>query len=134
MIPRPGVVALEADAEKALVDVFVIDNGVGGYNTIYVMNKEYTGSVEVTIDRYSYSNTGSVTEFLSQLMQYGYGATNSAGTISVYRKKSSDSWTVEFLETGVKYKFKGYLDDTIYNSKYGLLIAEGNLLENISVR
>ncbi len=125
--------SLTPKSDSPLVDTIVVSDSVGSERTVYILNKEYSGNMFVSIDGYSYVSDGSVTGFLTQLNQYGVSAVNSAGTVKVYRQKKKDSWTVELLQTGAKYYFNGLLDDTVYSSKFGLLIASGNTMNNIVI-
>ncbi len=121
------------DENSPLAAAFVVSNSSGEVRTIYLLNKEYSGYMSATIDGYSYSANKSVMEFLTKLQNETGSVTNSAGTINVMRRYRKDSWKVTFLETGVIYYFSGKITDDIYNSQFGIMIAEGNTLDNIVI-
>ena len=136
--PSPTTIAeyinsLVPDDSHPIVGNFLVANANGSLRTVYLLNKNYAGNVKVKFDDYTYSSNITVTNLLKKVQYELASVTNSAGTVNVMRKNSADSWTVEFLQTGVKYYFSGRSKDNIYNSPYGIIIAEGNTLEHIII-
>lgn len=128
------IASIVPDDNEPLAGSVVVANNEGKQRTVYFLNKNYTGNVSVTIDGYSYSRSGNVADFLKRLENETISTTNSAGTIHVLRKKKSDSWEVTMLKTGIVYYMSGKVQDTVYNSVYGIMIVEGNTLKNIVVK
>ena len=124
IIPNPN---------NPLAASFVVSNSNGEYRTVYLLNKDYSGYMSVNIDGYSYAANKSVMEVLTKLQNETGSVTNSAGTINVMRKSKKSSWKLTFLQTGVVYYFSGSINDNVYNSRFGLMIAEGNTLDNIVI-
>lgn len=136
--PVPATIAeyiasLKPDDNSPLVGNFTIMNNQNEYRTVYLLNKNYSGMVKLDIDGYIYSGNDSVISLLDRLEKERVKATNSAGTICVHRTPQETLWTVEFLQTGVSYCFDAKVNDTIFNSGYGIIVAEGNTLDNIRV-
>lgn len=137
--PKPAqtieeyVQSVVPNPNSPLAASFVVANDNSEYRTIYLFNKDYSGYISVVIDGYSYSANSSVMDFLNKLQNETGKAVNSAGTIEVMRKSKKSSWKLTFLQTGVEYYFSGKIDDNVYNSKFGLMIAEGNTLDNIVI-
>lgn len=128
------IASIVPDDNEPLAGSVVVANNEGKQRTVYFLNKNYTGNVSVTIDGCSYSRSGNVADFLKRLENETISTTNSAGTIHVLRKKKSDSWEVTMLKTGIVYYMSGKVQDTVYNSVYGIMIVEGNTLKNIVVK
>lgn len=128
------IASIVPDDNEPLAGSVVVANNEGKQRTVYFLNKNYTGNVSVTIDGYSYSRSGNVADFLKRLENETISTTNSAGTIHVLRKRKSDSWEVTLLKTGKVYYVSGKVQDTVYNSVYGIMIVEGNTLKNIVVK
>lgn len=140
--PTPGklpesiqdyIASIVPDDTEPLAGSVVVANSAGQQRTVYFLNKNYTGNVSVSIDGYSYSRNGNVSDFLDRLENETGAANNSADTVRVMRRKKSDSWTVT-LGNGAVYYVSGKVQDTIYNSPYGIMIVEGNTLKNIIVK
>lgn len=140
--PTPGklpesiqdyIASIIPDDTEPLAGSVVVANSAGQQRTVYFLNKNYTGNVSVSIDGYSYSRNGNVSDFLDRLENETGAANNSADTVRVMRRKKSDSWTVT-LGNGAVYYVSGKVQDTIYNSPYGIMIVEGNTLKNIIVK
>ena len=125
------VQSIVPDPNNPLAASFVVSNSNGEYRTVYLFNKDYSGYMSATIDGYSYAE--SIMEFLTKLQNETGSVTNSAGTINVMRKSRKNSWKLTFLQTGVVYYFSGKIVDNVYNSQFGLMIAEGNTLDNIFI-
>lgn len=137
--PKPAqtieeyVQSVVPNPNSPLATSFVVANANGEYRTIYLFNKDYSGHISVVIDGYSYSADSSVMDFLNKLQNETGKAVNSAGTIEVMRKSKKSSWKLTFLQTGVVYYFSGKIVDNVYNSQFGLMVAEGNTLDNIVI-
>ena len=127
------IASLKPDDNSPLVGSFVVKNTQGDNRTVYLLNKNYSGTVKLDIDGYTYSGNDSVLSLLKRLETERIKATNSAGTICVHRTPQETLWTVEFLQTGVKYYFDAKVNDTTFNSDYGLIIAVGNTINNIKI-
>ncbi len=127
------VQSIVPDPNNPLAASFVVSNSNGEYRTVYLFNKDYSGYMSATIDGYSYADNKSIMEFLTKLQNETGSVTNSAGTINVMRKSRKNSWKLTFLQTGVVYYFSGKIVDNVYNSQFGLMIAEGNTLDNIFI-
>lgn len=127
------VQSIVPNPNSPLAASFVVSNTNGDYRTVYLFNKDYSGYMSATIDGYSYAANNSVMEFLTRLQNETGSVTNSAGTINVMRRNRKDSWKLTFLQTGVIYYFSGKINDDVYNSSFGLMIAEGNTLDNIVI-
>lgn len=121
------------DPANPLAAAFVVSNADGENRTVYLFNKQYSGHMSASIDGYSYSADKSVMEFLNRLENETGSVTNSAGTINVMRRNKKDSWKLTFMDTGVVYYFSGKINDDIYNSQFGIMIAEGNTLDHIVI-
>ncbi len=140
--PTPGklpesiqdyIASIVPDDTEPLAGSVVVANSAGQQRTVYFLNKNYTGNVSVSIDGYSYSRSGNVSDFLDRLENETGAANNSTDTVRVMRRKKSDSWTVT-LGNGAVYYVSGKVQDTIYNSPYGIMIVEGNTLKSIVVK
>lgn len=126
----------KVDPDSPFVDSLVVrDSKSGDMKTLYFLNKDYKGTARITVDGYSYSNSTDVVSFLDMLTTERGGGSNSAGTIRVYRQYRNEKWQISLLKTVpmVIYYLEALKDDTLYNSPYGLIIADGNTLEHISV-
>lgn len=123
------------DANSPLVGSLVISDANGDMKTLYFLNKEYSGIARISIDGYSYSNSGDVVSFLDALVKERGGVTNSSQTVKVYRRKVTEKWQISLLQTNpiAVYYLEALKDDTLYGSPYGLIIADGNTLEHITV-
>ncbi len=122
------------DPNSPLVLSFVLSDSSNNYRTVYLFDKNYSGVMSVTIDGYSYTNNASVTEFLTKLQKETGSVTNSSGTVTVERRTKKESWKVILHEINKTYYFSGRINDTTYNSGYGILIADGNTLDNIVIK
>ena len=136
--PAPTTIAeyiqtLKPDPNHPLVGSFKVANSQGEVRTIYLLNKEYKGNMKLQIDTYTHSADSSVTSLLKQLETERISVKNSSGTIHVYRKKIEDSWTVHFLKENIIYRFSGKQQDTTWGSAYGVIIAEGDTINNIKI-
>lgn len=127
------IASLKPDDNSPLVGSFMVRNSQGDNRTVYLLNKNYSGTVKLDIDGYVYSGNDSVLSLLKRLETERIKATNSAGTICVHRTPKETLWTVEFLQTGVKYYFDARVNDTSFNSNYGIIIAVGNTMNNIKI-
>lgn len=125
--------ALTPDNNEPIAGSCVVANAAGEKRTVYLLNKNYTGDISIFIDGYSYSSSGNVGDFLNRLEIEAGGSTNSAGTVNVIRKKKTESWKITLYETGSIYYMAGKAQDTIYNSQFGIIIAEGDTTNHISV-
>lgn len=132
MTTEEYIASLKPDANQPLVGSFVVSNG-SSYRTIYLLNKQYTGNIKLTIEDYIYSGNDNVSKLLSRLEKEHIAMTNSAGTVKVSRRPKEVLWTVEFLLTGRKYYFSGQVNDTTFNTPYGIVIADGNTLDSIRI-
>ena len=122
------------DPNSPLVLSFVVSDSSNNYRTVYLFNKDYAGVMSVTIDGYSYTKDSSILEFLEKLQKETGSATNSAGTVTVERKTKKESWKVILHEKNKTYYFSGRINDSTYNSPYGIMIAEGNTLDSIIIK
>lgn len=128
------IASIVPDDNEPLAGSVVVANQAGQQRTVYFLNRNYTGNVSVTIDGYSYSKSGNVSDFLNRLENETGAANNSADTVRVMRRKKSDSWEVTLTKTGKVYYVSGKVQDTIYNSPYGIMIVEGNTLKDVVVK
>lgn len=127
------IASLKPDDNSPLVGSFTIMNNQNEYRTVYLLNKNYSGTVKLDIDGYIYSGNDSVMSLLKRLETERVKVTNSAGTVCVHRTPTETLWTVEFLQRGVTYCFDAKVNDTIFKSGYGIIVAEGNTLDNIRI-
>ncbi len=123
---------LVPDSNNPLVAQFVVSDGASE-RTIYLLNKSYTGKMQLRIDDYTYEGSENVAKLLNSLENERMIVVNNAGTVRVGRRSKETLWTVEFLQTGKIYQFSGKVNDTIYGSPYGIVIGMGNTLNNIKI-
>ena len=123
---------LVPDSNNPLVAQFVVSDGASE-RTIYLLNKSYTGKMQLRIDDYTYEGSENVAKLLNSLENERMIVVNNAGTVRVGRRSKETLWTVEFLKTGKIYEFSGKVNDTIYGSPYGIVIGMGNTLNNIKI-
>jgi len=127
--------SLEAKPDDPLVGSVVVGNKSNGQlRTMYFLNKEYKGSMKVEVDGYFTSNSGNVVEVLDTLeTEKNIFVTNNSNTVKVGRRYKTDSWSIQILPTGAVYYISARVNDVLYNSKFGIIIAEGNTLDHIKI-
>lgn len=124
---------LNPSADELVAGQIVVADSAGAYRTLYFINKNYSGNMNLNIDGYIYSKGSSAASLLHDLVVETGAVTNSAETVRVSRRKRTSSWTVEMLKTGVVYYISGMETDTLYGSPYGIIIAEGDTTSRIKI-
>lgn len=116
--------------------------GNGEEYTLYFINLEYEGNMNLIIGDYSYSLNMPPSTALRRLESMGFTKSNSTNTIRVERKIKADGsdleewWKVTELESGALYELKGMRKDTIYANQYGygVVIIKGDTRDVIKIQ
>lgn len=140
MTVKEYVQSLKPTGTSALVGSFLAkDSATGAVRTLYLLDRSYTGNVQLKIDDFSFSHTGNVDNLLNRLETEYISVTQNDITLRRLKKDKTEFWTVTFLQTGAVYQFIGrkndvtsvnYIDDY---APYGIIIALGNTLDNIKI-
>ena len=140
MTVKEYVQTLKPTGTSALVGSFLAkDPATGAVRTLYLLDRSYTGNVQLKIDDFSFSHTGNVDNLLNRLETEYISVTQNDITLRRLKKDKTEFWTVTFLQTGAVYQFIGrkndvtsvnYIDDY---APYGIIIALGNTLDNIKI-
>lgn len=129
-----GRTEVAADTSGAVVAAF-LDVVDGEQTTIYLLDRNYSGSMCISFQNVEYVLEGSVKEALV-LLKSGYATrTNSAGTIQVSRQSGEEYWTVTDLQGGNSYYMKAESKNT-YDTSYtdcGAVYFKGDVTGVISV-
>lgn len=131
---RDYVNSLVPSSDRAVAGQIVTADSYGHYRTLYFLNREYSGQVSITVDGCQHTGNAGVASMLRDLVNETGAVTNSARTVRISRRKTTSSWSVELLNTGTVYYISGMENDTLYGSSFGVVIAEGDTLEHITIR
>lgn len=140
MTIKEYVQSLKPSGTSALVGTFLArDTTSGAIRTVYLLDRNYTGTVGLTIDEFSFSHSGNVDSLLNKLETEYVSVTENQVRLRRLKRDNTEFWTVTFLQTGTSYQFIGrkndvssanYIDDY---APYGVIIALGNTLSNIKI-
>lgn len=127
----------------------------GAISTLYFLNREYTGSMHVKVENFDLSAEGSVVSILQKLTDTitGNGVSVSINpgnkqenkyfdttlgvwrdAIIVTRPTKEDAWLITNRKSGREYRLCAFLEDSVYGTPYGLIVAEGNTLSDIEIQ
>ena len=83
---------------SALVGSFLAkDSATGAVRTLYLLDRSYTGNVQLKIDDFSFSHTGNVDNLLNRLETEYISVTQNDITLRRLKKDKTEFWTVTFL-------------------------------------
>ena len=114
--------------------VSYVTNGVTQVNTLYFLNKNYTGAIQLTFNGKTVKSEDNVTSLLNILeTTKRFGGYNTAKTIRVDRPKATETvtdpaWVVKDLTVtpNLQVVFNGYQNDKKYKTPYGLVVSQGD--------
>ena len=107
----------------------------GEVRTVYLVNRDYDGSLKIGFKGNVYEQSGSVKDGLVMLDTLYVTKTNSAGTIKVSRKSPDTVWTISDLVDNKDYYFYVERRNT-YDTSYtncGAIYFIGDVSDVVSV-
>ena len=107
----------------------------GEVRTVYLVNRDYDGSLKIGFKGNVFEQSGSVKSGLVMLDTLYVTKTNSAGTIKVSRKSPETNWTISDLVDNKDYYFYVERRNT-YDTSYancGAIYFIGDVLDVVSV-
>lgn len=122
-------------SDKGAVKAYGLAKINGEVTTIYLVDKNYDGSLKIGFKGNIYEQKGNVKEALIMLDTLYVTKTNSAGTIKVSRKSPEVYWTVSDLKNNKDYYFKVERNNT-YDTSYkdcGAIYFKGDVTDVVSV-
>ena len=128
-------VAPTAAPEQSTQPTQTPDAGKGEVRTVYLVNRDYDGSLKIGFKGNVYEQSGSVKDGLVMLDTLYVTKTNSAGTIKVSRKSPDTVWTISDLVDNKDYYFYVERRNT-YDTSYtncGAIYFIGDVSDVVSV-
>ena len=122
-------------SDKGAVKAYGLAKIDGEVTTIYLVDKNYDGSLKIGFKGNIYEQKGNVKEALIMLDTLYVTKTNSAGTIKISRKSPEVYWTVSDLKNNKDYYFKVERNNT-YDTSYkdcGAIYFKGDVTGVVSV-
>ena len=128
----------EASAKTADSSVLVVSESLveldGEIMTAYLVNKNYSGNISVSLNGKNYAHTDKISgKDLLVMLALTYTPNepkvNHEGTISLYRGEEDEYWTVEDMELNKKYYLKAIRTNTLDPSwaDCGVIYVKGDV-------
>ena len=124
---------LTPDPHNPVAGKFLLMSNNNTYRTVYFINKDYVGKIRLQIKDYEYSRNVNADELMYKIQNETGSVTNASGTVTATKLAKKGKWTIEFLQTGEKYYIQGTINDTAYQTVFGLIVADGNTLDIIDI-
>ena len=109
-------------------------------NTLYFLNKNYAGTIQLSFNGKLMKSNESIADLLSGLEDtIRYSGWNSSRTIHLYKDKATESvpepaWEIRdvTVDPPIVVYLNGYLNDKKYGTPYGLVITQGDTSSLVS--
>lgn len=142
------------DSSTLLAAKMAVTDASGKISTLYFVNRSYAGSMCVKIDQMELSTSRSAIQVLQLLADEvtGEGVSVSINpgnkqenkyydttlglwrdALVVTRPKITDAWLITNRKNGKEYKLSVWEKDPKYETPYGLIVTEGNTLDEIEI-
>ncbi len=119
--------------DQAVAAVFVVYEE-GDASTLYFLNKNFSGNVQLSLNGKTFRSSGSMDEALEMMESQYLVMSNTANTVRVSRRRGEGWWTLTDLTIPKEYKAAAWRNDTVYNSPYGLMIVKGDTSDAFQIR
>lgn len=133
---QTAISQLPAPADNQLmVGSFVVQSGQSQY-TLYFLNRNYTGKMQLSVFGYPLSSSRKVAETLDEIVSVGNTAMyiQSEGERVLLVSDQKGNCAVERLSDQQIVNFQVYSQDPGYGTNYGLIVADGDTRDIIQVK
>ncbi len=123
-------------SDQLTAATLVVKDAAGNLQTLYFLNREYTGTMQLELFGYSLSSGAKVPDALRRIIELGKAGKymRDQGVRVLHVSTDYGKCAVKNLATEETVYFQVYETDTNYGTPYGLIIAQGDTRDKVMVK
>lgn len=128
-IPKPS-------PDQLTAATLVVKDSAGNMQTLYFLNREYAGTMQMELFGYPFSSGAKVTDALKKIIDLGKAGkyVRNQGTRVLHVSTDYGKCAVKNLATEETVYFQVYETDPVYGTPYGLIVAQGDTRSQVAVK